>query len=126
MPAKNPLPPASELRQLFDYDPISGVVTYRARGAEHFTHIAERIRAPNVAAWNTRWAGRPAGTIVGSGYMHVTIKSHPVSIHRLIWAYVHGYWPTNDIDHINGVRTDNRIVNLREVSRAVNLRNRCR
>jgi hypothetical protein len=44
-------------------------------------------------------------------------------VHRVMWALVTGAWPVADIDHINGDRTDNRIANLREASRAQNLQN---
>lgn len=43
--------------------------------------------------------------------------------HRVAWAITHGEWPTSDIDHINGVRDDNRICNLRAVTRSQNRRN---
>ena len=44
--------------------------------------------------------------------------------HRLAWLYVHGVWPKDQIDHINHVKTDNRMVNLREVTRSENQKNR--
>jgi hypothetical protein len=47
-----------------------------------------------------------------------------VMAHRVIWAIVHGYWP-HQIDHINGVKTDNRLCNLREVDDAENRKNMC-
>jgi hypothetical protein len=46
-----------------------------------------------------------------------------MSAHRLAWFYVHGEFPKCELDHINGVRDDNRISNLRECSRAENMQN---
>lgn len=53
--------------------------------------------------------------------MHVDGKSYRE--HRLIWLLMYGYMPEQDIDHINGVRDDNRLANLRECSRSFNLLN---
>ena len=44
--------------------------------------------------------------------------------HRIIWLGSYGYFPENEIDHINGIRNDNRLCNLREVSRQCNQRNK--
>lgn len=57
------------------------------------------------------------------GYYQYTIKDYTFDVHRLIWLWNTGYWPTTDIDHLNGNRQDNRWENLREVSREINLRN---
>jgi hypothetical protein len=42
---------------------------------------------------------------------------------RLAWLYVHGEWPKNQIDHINRLRDDNRLVNLRDVTHTENCNN---
>ncbi|EPK4144134.1 HNH endonuclease signature motif containing protein [Serratia marcescens] len=44
-------------------------------------------------------------------------------VHRVCWALSTGEWPTEDVDHINGIKDDNRLVNLRVVTRGVNSRN---
>lgn len=78
-----------------------------------------------------RWKKRPgrngpikAGGIAGRrnsrGYMQVSLKGESVKAHRLAWLLVYGEMPGGDIDHINGIRTDNRITNLRAVTRAEN------
>ena len=46
-----------------------------------------------------------------------------IAIHRAAWALYHGRWPS-EIDHLNGIKTDNRLCNLREVSGRENLQNR--
>jgi len=67
--------------------------------------------------------GDQAGCNYSAGYMRVKVFGHIYIAHRLAWFYVHGRWPTGDIDHINGIRSDNRIANLRDVSRRTNCEN---
>jgi hypothetical protein len=68
-------------------------------------------------------AGTKAGTIKSNGYVMITINCKMYYAHRLIWLYIHGYFPENQIDHINKKPNDNRLINLREISRQCNLRN---
>lgn len=56
--------------------------------------------------------------------MQVRIDGKYYLLHRLAWMYVHGEFPNGDIDHINRVRNDNRLTNLRVVNRCVNQQNR--
>ncbi len=58
-----------------------------------------------------------------TGYIYICIDYQIYLAHRLAWFYVYGYFPENEIDHINGIRSDNRIYNLREVSHQCNMRN---
>lgn len=62
----------------------------------------------------------------GNGYRYISVDGTPCLAHRLAWLYVHGAWPAEDIDHINGDRMDNRLCNLRAVARYVNNQNRHR
>lgn len=68
-----------------------------------------------------------AGDIIkcldNNGYLVARINQKNYRLHRLAWLYVNGYFPEHEIDHINNIRKDNRIVNLREVSHSCNLRN---
>lgn len=59
---------------------------------------------------------RPAGVINGKGYWQVHVRYKSYLAHRLAWLLHYGEWPTKQIDHINGIRGDNRIVNLREAT----------
>ncbi len=61
------------------------------------------------------------------GYLTLVFKGRQYFVHRVLWLLHKGTWPLAQIDHINGIRTDNRIANLRDVSRKTNLQNRrCR
>lgn len=67
--------------------------------------------------------GEEVGYINSIGYKMVMLNLIPYYLHRLVWLYHYGYFPENNIDHINRDRGDNRIENLREVSLSCNSRN---
>jgi hypothetical protein len=73
--------------------------------------------------WNARYAGTRAFTTVCKGYYTGRIDSARFYAHRVIWALHHGVWPKDQIDHVNGITTDNRIENLRDVDSAENMKN---
>lgn len=73
-----------------------------------------------VRAKKSRWS---AGTTTLKGYRQILVDGKPYLAHRLAWFYVHGKWPREQIDHINGVKNDNRLCNLREATHAQNLWN---
>ncbi len=66
--------------------------------------------------------GDVAGYMKSHGYLYVSINEKRFIVHRVVFLWHHGYLPP-DVDHINGVRSDNRIENLREASRSQNLHN---
>lgn len=68
-------------------------------------------------------AGAIAGTKRANGYTQIRVDGRFYRAHRLAWLYIHGVWPSHDVDHINGDRDDNRIDNLRDVTRAENMQN---
>lgn len=117
------LPSAERLREMFDYDASTGNLTWKARPVSHFSDgcqsadlICKRI--------NARLSGKLGLHCVDTkGYRHGRIFGHGVRAHRVIFAMVTGSWPQGEIDHVNGVRTDNRFENLRDVSRITNMRN---
>ncbi|MEY3252390.1 MAG: hypothetical protein RL227_1363 [Pseudomonadota bacterium] len=95
---------AEELRSLWDYDPERGVFVRR------HTH--------------GRWkAGSDVTGTLSHGYLRAHVLDKPYAVHRLAFLWMTGQWPSNDVDHINGDRADNRWVNLRDVTRSVNLQN---
>ena len=63
------------------------------------------------------------GSLDKDGYLIIKIKGKQYKAHRLVYAYHHGKFPAKEIDHINRVRTDNRIENLRECTRIENIKN---
>jgi hypothetical protein len=101
-------PDVARLREYFSYDPDTGVVRRRI----------------GRASWTG--AGEEAGSMRGE-YRMVGLRldgeRYGMYTHRLAWALHHGRWPENEIDHVNGVKSDNRLANLREASRSENQRN---
>jgi hypothetical protein len=98
---------AARLRELFHYDPETGV-------------FLRRVKASNSEA------GTPPRGVNSNRYLRFSVDGEKYYAHRLAWLYVYGAWPKNDTDHINGDRQDNRIRNLRDVSRGVNMQNQRR
>lgn len=109
--------PVSEVRRLLDYDPETGTFTWRSRPRSDFQ------RDQDWARWNNKHAGRPAFTVKEGGYLTGRLVGRMRKAHRVAWAYVHGDWPRYEIDHVNRDKADNRISNLRDVSRSANLQN---
>ena len=106
----------SLLRQLLTYEPETGKLYWCERPRGMFK--SDR----SCRSWNTRFAGNEAFTAKLTGYHQGAVLGGRFLAHRVIWAMVHGEWP-NEIDHINGDRADNRLVNLRSVSHSENGRN---
>lgn len=96
---------AALLRELFHYDPQTGVFTRRVK-----TSSRAKI-------------GVPVGNNSGNGHLQIRFNGARHLAHRLAWLYVYGVWPSKLIDHINGDPKDNRIDNLRDVSASVNAQN---
>ena len=121
MTAKD-LPTPATLRKLLSYDPDTGLLTWKRRSPEMFTdgkQTADQI----CTRWNARFAGKVALTSPANGYRSGSVLGICCLAHRVAYAVHHGAWPSKHIDHISGVRSDNRIANLRDVSHTENLRN---
>jgi hypothetical protein len=114
------------LRQLLDYEPETGLLFWKARTPEHFVdgHFsAEKL----CQIWNRNHAGKEAFTTTAShGYKNGRIFGVLLYAHRVIWAIVHGDWPKQVIDHLDRDRANNRIGNLRDVSKSENSLNATR
>lgn len=76
-----------------------------------------------IARSNAIKIGQKAGCIGTNGYIVIRLLKKTIYAHRLAWLYVNGAWPIEFIDHINGIRNDNRWCNLREATRQQNYQN---
>ena len=104
-------------RECFSYDPRTGALTWKVRPLEHFA----TVRAWKI--WNKRFSLQEAGSVNKlNNYRLIKIFGASGKAHRHIWLLVYGESP-DQIDHINGIRTDNRLINLRAADRGVNAKN---
>jgi len=95
-----------KLKELLAYDSETGLFKWCVR-------VGKRIHVGSIAGHLDEI----------SGYIRITVQGKIYQAHRLAWLYVHGYFPETDVGHINKVRHDNRIENLREASRqCINIR----
>lgn len=91
-----------KLCELLSYDPETGIFVWKS-GA---------------------FLGRIAGSRTSDGYLRIGVLRVRYKAHRLAWFYCHKSWPLHDIDHIDGVRTNNAISNLRDVKHSSNAQNK--
>lgn len=89
----------SRLKEVLSYDPNTGVFTWIKRN------------------------GNVAGGKDSHGYIIIKVDNKSYKAHRLAWLYIHGYFPENDTDHLNGIRDANRLENLHEATRRCNQQN---
>lgn len=122
--AKANLIDIERLRQLVFYEPTFGSFTWNLREPSHFDVTGHKSPASAAKEWNERYAGEEAFvTKNNSGYLEGRIDGHTYLAHRVAWACYYGTWPKGQIDHINGVTTDNSIANLRNADPTINARN---
>jgi hypothetical protein len=98
------------VRKRLQYDPETGIFVWKPK--------------PGDKRWTARHAGEVAGYLNGGGYRQITIDGKLYRAARLAWLYVYGEWPKNEIDHINRLKDDDRLVNLRDVTPTENQNNR--
>jgi len=99
---------AQHVRNVLDYDADTGIFRWRQK-------VAQRVKIGDLA-----------GSRHYSGYLTVFTLGKSHRLHRLAWLHVYGAMPDCHIDHINGVKFDNRIVNLRLSNPTENAQNRRR
>lgn len=104
----------SYIVSIIDYNPATGDTNWKN----------SLLRS---SMWNTKYAGKRVGCIItsqsGMQYWKTKIDGIPFLVHRVIWFYVTGEWPEDQIDHWNGNGLDNKWDNLRDASQAQNLAN---
>lgn len=98
------------------YDKETGNLLWRKRNPTN----------AHVKSWNKRWSGEVAGTVGKNGYRYISLSKSYYLAHRIVWLLEYGSLPPKgcEIDHINRNRLDNRLENLRSVSRYENNRNK--
>lgn len=102
---KRPLPSIARIREQLDYD-----------------------RKTGVFRWKVSRRGVAVGQVAGhlckeNGYLFIRVDGTLIRAHRLAWAWVHGYWPEEEIDHRDRTRKNCRFDNLRKASRVQNAAN---
>ena len=121
-----PLPDIITLKELLDYDTDTGLLFWKERSAKWFSdgYMSAQGRANN---WNSKNANKEAlGHIHSLGYKQGRLANKTVKAHRVAWKLYHGEEPHCEIDHINGIRHDNRMCNLRLAEGFQNRMNICR
>jgi hypothetical protein len=103
--------------QCLKYEPETGKLFWLKRPEEFFD------TSQSAARWNGR-AGKEAFTANANGYRHGKLLGKLYRAHRIAWLLTYKTWPVAEIDHIDGDRSNNRIANLRDVSKSQNQRNR--
>ncbi len=104
--AKQKLLTHERLRSALSYDSSSGIFTWKVR-------TQGRIQV-----------GQIAGSINTNGHRQIRLDGLFWVAHRLAWFYVYGAWPENEIDHIDLIKDNNAISNLREATHVENCNNR--
>jgi hypothetical protein len=94
-----------KLKQLLEYNPETGLFIWK------------------VATAHRTLVGTIAGSVNCSGYVRLQIAGKLYQAHRLAWLYMTGSLPKEHIDHVNGIKQDNRWCNLREASNGQNQQN---
>jgi len=97
-----PLPFVEELNELFNYDPDTGLFTWKKTLS------------------NRAVAGSIAGSLQSQGYIYISINGKKYSAHRLAYKVFHGSDPVDQIDHIDMDKSNNRIANLRDATNTQN------
>ena len=121
--ANKALPEQSVLLQLLRYEPETGKLFWRERGVEWFSAKTQNRSSSLCRLWNERYADKEAFTCMSYGYRTGSVLASNYKAQRIIWKMETGVDPDH-IDHVNGTRSDNRLLNLRDVTITENAKNR--
>lgn len=110
------------VRDFFDYDPETGNLYHRDKPRKYFNND-KGWKSSNSQVDKTNPI---KGTLDRWGYPRVRVFEKKIYLHRLAWFHFYGCWPEGQLDHINRVKSDNRLINLRDVSNRENSINRGR
>jgi hypothetical protein len=106
------------LKEALHYNPDTGVFTWNERPLSHFKNIHWWNN------WNSKYANKEAGHIdKRDGYLSIMLNSKLYKSHRLSFLYQEGYFPENQVDHMDRNRSNNKWDNLREASSMCNQQN---
>ena len=78
---------------------------------------------PRANYFNSRFGGKEAGDVKSNGYKYVGLNGKRYLVHHIVYAMHHGEWPSEQIDHIDGNRINNKIENLRIAPQSINAKN---
>ncbi|WP_082173928.1 HNH endonuclease [Methylobacterium indicum] len=95
----------ARLHEFLRYDPETGCLFWRKKPSKRVV------------------VGAPAGFPTATGHLRIEIAGHRYWTHHIAWLFVHGVWPSDIVDHINGRPDDNRIANLRIADSSKNMQN---
>jgi hypothetical protein len=111
-----------DLKELLGYNPSTGELWWMDRPLRFFSDTGGRYTAQrSKTIFQSLYAGKPALTAKNpKGYLRGNLFGKGIMAHRAAFCLMTGRWPQNQIDHVNGVRDDNRWCNLREATNRQN------
>jgi hypothetical protein len=101
------------LSKIIQYNPLTGMLKWLPRPPSMFPNNG------TWKSWNSRCAGKFVLCVDQIGYISTSILDKKYHAHRLAFFIHNGYMP-EIVDHVNGIKTDNRAINLRAANKSLN------